>query len=95
MKKNVQGIPISDLNISSFINEILDDFNRINNVCVSLTGAHGIINSRKDKDFYNILNSFDYNLPDGQPSVWIAKLKGEKKIQRCFGPFVFKNYACN
>jgi len=91
MKNNyiVQGVPISDTNISYFINEILENFDRINNVCVSLTGAHGIINSRKDKEFYKVLNSFDYNLPDGQPSVWIAKLKGAKNIQRCFGPFVF------
>jgi len=89
MKQNVQGIPISDTNISLFINEILKEFDSISNVCVSLTGAHGIINSRKNKKFYDYLYSFKYNLPDGQPSVWIARLKGATNIKRCFGPFVF------
>ena len=91
MNNNVLGIHISDLNISMFIDEIFLDFKNIKNVCVSATGAHGIITSRKNNEFYNTLNSFEYNLPDGQPCVWISQIKGASNIQRCFGPFVFSD----
>jgi len=89
-KYKVIGIGINDTNISDFVKNLLDNHEKFNNVCVSATGAHGIICATKDKDIYNILNLFDYNLPDGQPAVWVAKLKGAKNIKRCFGPFVFK-----
>ena len=87
--KNVLGITISDTNISLFKNVMIGSLTKNKNVCISATGAHGIVSSRYNKELYNTLQSFDYNLPDGQPSVWIAKLKGAKSIQRCFGPFVF------
>jgi len=54
------------------------------------TGVHGIITARSDKDFDDILNSpFTYNFPDGMPAVWVAKAKGAKNIERCFGPYIF------
>ncbi len=91
MKKyKVIGIGIRDTNILDFVNNFLRNYKNFHNKLVSATGAHGIISATKDENFYNILSSFDYNLPDGQPSVWIAKLKGAKKIKRCFGPYLFK-----
>ena len=89
-KYKIIGVPIDDISIPNFINELTSKNYQFKNVCVSATGAHGIISATKDEKFYNILNSFDYNLPDGQPLVWVAKLKGATKINRCFGPFVFK-----
>ena len=59
------------------------------NLCVSATGAHGIITARKDKNFRDILNSFYMNLPDGMSSVWIGRIKGAKKMDRCCGPDFF------
>lgn len=85
----VLGIRVANTNISLFIDSVLSAIDEVENYCISASGAHGIISSRKDKELFKILNSFECNLPDGQPSVWIAKIKGAKKIQRCFGPFVF------
>ena len=60
------------------------------NSIITATGVHGIITARTDKEFNSILNAPNtYNLPDGMPAVWVAKAKGAKDIERCFGPFVF------
>ena len=60
------------------------------NRIITATGVHGVITARTDADFNRILNHPNtFNLPDGMPTVWVAKAKGAKHIERCFGPFVF------
>ena len=88
--QKVIGISISDIDIPTFVKMVLSNYNSFNNICVSATGAHGIISATKDEHLFHVLNSFQYNLPDGMPCVWIARAKGSKLIKRCFGPFVFK-----
>ena len=60
------------------------------NKCISATGAHGLVTAFKEPDFKQVLDSFYWNLPDGMPGVWIGKLKGAKRMTRCYGPDVFK-----
>jgi N-acetylglucosaminyldiphosphoundecaprenol N-acetyl-beta-D-mannosaminyltransferase len=38
---------------------------------------------------------FNVNLADGQPLVWVAKLKGAKQIVRCYGPEIFSQMMMN
>ena len=45
--------------------------------------------SQRNKNLANILRSSSLNLPDGMPSVWIGKLKGSKRIERCYGQDFF------
>lgn len=88
----VLGITISDVTIAELVKLVVENrLRKDKNNLISATGAHGIIESRTDKDFYFVLNEFDYNLPDGKPGVWIARAKGAKNIERCFGPFVFRD----
>jgi len=61
-----------------------------NNLCISATGAHGLITAYNDAIFKKVLDCFYINLPDGMPCVWIGKLKGAKKMQRCYGPDFFR-----
>jgi N-acetylglucosaminyldiphosphoundecaprenol N-acetyl-beta-D-mannosaminyltransferase len=89
IQKKILGIKISDTSIDLFTSKIISELSILKNLCVSATGAHGIISSLNDKEVYDTLNAFDYNLPDGMPSVWLAKAKGAQNIKRCFGPFVF------
>lgn len=86
----VLGIDIDDTTINDFVISVLECQEK-NNYCVSASGAHGLIETRFDKEFYNVLTSFRHNLPDGKPAVWVAKIKGAKKIKRCFGPYVFRD----
>lgn len=60
-----------------------------NNSLISATGAHGLVFSKKNPAFADILNSFFLNLPDGMPGVWVGRLKGAKQMQRCYGPDFF------
>jgi len=60
------------------------------NKLVSATGAHGLVFSKQNPEFKNILDSFYINLPDGMPSVWIGRLKGAKRMERCYGPDFFQ-----
>lgn len=88
----VLDINIFDQNIPSAINLISDQITlgKRNNLCISATGAHGIIEAQKNIAFKDILNSFFINLPDGMPTVWVGKLKGFKSIKRCYGPDFFE-----
>ena len=85
---NILDVNIADINIPLFVDLVLNDKIK-NNSCISASGAHGLIESKKHKYFKNILNSFKYNLPDGKPLVWLGRLNGAKKIKRCFGPDLF------
>ena len=60
------------------------------NHCISATGAHGLVNTKRDKGFKKMLEKFYINLPDGMPGVWIGRLKGAKRIDRCYGPDFFE-----
>lgn len=87
----ILNVNIYDHNISSIVETIINKCNNnVKNQLLSATGAHGLITAKKDKSFYNILNNFNYNIPDGMPNVWIGRLKGAKHIERCYGPDFFK-----
>lgn len=60
--------------------------------CVSATGAHGIIEARKNGAFKQHLQDFYLNLPDGMPGVWVGRIKGARDMQRCYGPDVFEAF---
>ncbi|VXD19104.1 WecB/TagA/CpsF family glycosyltransferase [Marinoscillum sp. 108] len=85
----VLGIALYDRDISTAIGQILSEQER-DNKCLSATGAHGLVYSRKKPQFRSILESFHLNLPDGMPGVWVGRMKGAKRMQRCYGPDFFK-----
>lgn len=57
---------------------------------ISATGAHGIVVANREPRFKELLSGFGMNLPDGMPTAWIGKIKGAKRMQRCYGPDFFK-----
>lgn len=59
-------------------------------VCISATGAHGVIEAYKNSAFKTVLNECYINLPDGVPCVWVGRLKGANTMRRCYGPDFFK-----
>lgn len=88
----ILGIQIFAKNIEEAVKLLLQTSNdSYESRCVSATGAHGLVYSKTNQDFEGILKSFFLNLPDGMPSAWIGRLKGAKKMQRCYGPDFFKD----
>lgn len=88
----VLDIPIFNGSIQDAYNILMDEieYGIKNSYCISATGAHGLVTTKKDKTFKKILKQFFINLPDGMPGVWIGKLKGAKRIKRCYGPEFFE-----
>ncbi len=84
----ILGIPIYSKNLVIAKEVILNSLSR-DNLLISATGAHGLVFSKRNLDFKRILESFYLNLPDGMPGVWIGRLKGAKKMGRCYGPDFF------
>lgn len=88
---DIVNIPIFNGDENEFIQHVistsLNKFSR----CISASGAHGLVFTKENTFFKEILKDFYLNIPDGMPLVWIGKLKGAKKIKRCYGPDIFKN----
>ena len=53
------------------------------------TGMHGVMESRKRKEFGDMLKSADLWVCDGISLVWLAKLKGFNLKSRVTGPDLF------
>lgn len=90
---NVIEVPLFNGTIEDATSYIIDatTHNTKNSLCISATGAHGMVVSQKDASFSQMLNEFCINLPDGMPGVWVGRIKGAKKIARCYGPDFFKH----
>jgi N-acetylglucosaminyldiphosphoundecaprenol N-acetyl-beta-D-mannosaminyltransferase len=89
----VLGVKIYNKTINHAVSDIVESLlNKTApaNACISATGAHGIIEAYLKPPFKEVLNSFYWNLPDGMPTVWVGWLKGEKQMERCYGPDFFK-----
>jgi N-acetylglucosaminyldiphosphoundecaprenol N-acetyl-beta-D-mannosaminyltransferase len=55
-----------------------------NYVCI--TGAHGIIESRRDPQLRQVHNEAGMVTPDGMPLVFMARRLGFKPVSRVYGP---------
>lgn len=90
----VLDVPLYDKNIEAAVAELLDELqygvDDRASLCISATGAHGLVEASKDFNFKQILTQFHINLPDGMPAVWIGRLKGAKQMRRCYGPAFFE-----
>lgn len=89
----VLEIPLYDQGMESAVNNLTGTCTGADekrNRCVSATGAHGLIISKKDPEFAGILRGFHMNLPDGKPGAVVGRLKGAKKMKQITGPDFFK-----
>lgn len=53
-------------------------------VCV--TGVHGIIESQRDATLMGIHNRALLVVPDGMPTVWVGRARGQARMGRVYGP---------
>ncbi len=80
---------------------LLNDYYESYNCCKSIIGipnssyitvnnVHTIIEGVRNRTYKKIINNSFLALPDGKPLSIVAKLKGEKNINRIFGPTFFE-----
>ncbi len=83
---NVLGVGIHAINMQQAVqlSEQLLEGGGKGYVCV--TGAHGVMESRRDPGLRVILNRAYVCVPDGMPTVWVGRLQGHRHMQRVYGP---------
>jgi len=83
---NILGVDIDAIDLEracSLIEGWIQDSHR-SYVCVAPVST--IIDCQKDNQYRDIINNADMVTPDGMPLVWIGKLRGNKIIERTYGP---------
>jgi N-acetylglucosaminyldiphosphoundecaprenol N-acetyl-beta-D-mannosaminyltransferase len=58
---------------------------------VTVTGAHGIVESQYNKEVFDAHRDASLIVPDGMPLVWLGRLLGFKSIGRVYGPDLMEN----
>ncbi len=83
---NALGVGVSALAFSQTI-DILEHWiwhRQRHYVCV--TGVHGVMESRRNDDLRRIHNDAGLVTPDGMPLVWLGRLRGQRGMERVYGP---------
>ncbi|MFC1550451.1 WecB/TagA/CpsF family glycosyltransferase [Candidatus Neomarinimicrobiota bacterium] len=82
----ILGIRITATNIHECKTLINNAINGKINQYIVIRDVHGIVQSHKSQAVKAAHDHAAYVLPDGMPLVWIGKIKGNKSIDRCYGP---------
>lgn len=83
---DILGVRVSCINLDDAVMTIERWIGerRQNYVCV--TGAHGLMESRRDELLRRIHNDAGVVTPDGMPLVWLLRLIGKSRTSRVYGP---------
>ena len=84
---NVLGTGISVLNLG-LAKTILAEAsaNPSHTGYVTITGVHGVMESREDAALQAIHNESFLSTPDGMPMVWLGRMYGHPEMDRVYGP---------
>jgi N-acetylglucosaminyldiphosphoundecaprenol N-acetyl-beta-D-mannosaminyltransferase len=83
---NILGVHVSAINMDQALETITDWLARREPHYVCVTGAHGILESRREKGLRRIHNNAGLVTPDGMSLVWLSQLKGFRQVKRVYGP---------
>ena len=85
-RENVLGVGISAIN-TPMVLKVIDGWIRSREshyICV--TGVHGVMESQRDEGLRSIHNAAGLVTPDGMPLVWLSRLRGQRHVDRIYGP---------
>jgi N-acetylglucosaminyldiphosphoundecaprenol N-acetyl-beta-D-mannosaminyltransferase len=82
----ILGVRVSAINLDDAVATIESWIGRGDRRYVCVTGAHGLMESRRDDRLRHIHNEAGLVTPDGMPLVWLARLMGKKRTRRVYGP---------
>jgi len=83
---NVLGVGISALNLDGAVEALAQARAAGRRGFVTITGAHGVIESQDDPSLRHIHNASLLSTPDGMPMVWMGRLQGFGTMGRVYGP---------
>lgn len=82
----ILGVKVNITNLS-LAGETISDWIRCKQktyVCIAPVST--IVDCQKDQQYRAIVNNAGMATPDGMPLVWLGKMRGEKIIERTYGP---------
>src|SRR5690349_18410163 len=82
----VRGIDIAAIDVGSATNLVEGLATTGHGAYVTVTGAHGIVESVYSEEIKKAHAEATLVLPDGMPLVWLGRLLGLKTIDRVYGP---------
>jgi N-acetylglucosaminyldiphosphoundecaprenol N-acetyl-beta-D-mannosaminyltransferase len=83
---NILGVPVSAISLGEAAATIERWIKEDAKHYVCVTGAHGVMESRRDEKLRSIFANAGLVTPDGMPLVWLARLFGETRTTRVYGP---------
>ena len=85
-RTNILGVAVSAINMDDAIERIDRWIEERTPNYICITGAHGVMESRKDFRLRDIHNQAGLVTPDGMPLVWMSRWLGAKRAERVYGP---------
>ncbi len=85
-RTNILGVGVSAVNMAQAL-DVIDGWiaeRSPHYVCVS--GVHGVTESLRSPELRAIHNAAGLVTPDGMPLVWLSRLRGERHVERVYGP---------
>jgi N-acetylglucosaminyldiphosphoundecaprenol N-acetyl-beta-D-mannosaminyltransferase len=82
---DIFGVGVSAINLDDAVTTIEDWINDNSRNYVCITGAHGVMESRRDQRLRRIHNEAGMVTPDGMPLVWFSRLSGNRRMERVCG----------
>ena len=80
------GVHISSTNVNSACETIERWIINREKTYICVAPASTIVDCQRNKEYLKIVNNAGMVTPDGMPLVWLGKLKGDRGIQRTYGP---------
>jgi len=88
---NVLGVNVSVGTLESAHGKIREWITGGQKHFVTVTGAHGVIESRRDAELRDIHNRAGMVTADGMPLVWMSWLQGMRQAERVYGPDLMRH----
>lgn len=83
---DILGVNISVVNIPQACAYIEDCIALKEKTYICVAPVSTVVDCQKDVEYRRIINGAGMTTPDGVPLVWLGKLRGEKTIERTYGP---------
>lgn len=83
---DVLGVHISALDLDGAVEQIGSWIEAHAHAYVTVTGVHGVMESRRDPELRQIHNAADMSTCDGMPMVWSCRWAGFREVGRVYGP---------
>ena len=85
-KFDILGVKVDATNLSLASQNIAEWIRHRRKVYICVAPVSTVVECQSNPEYREVINGADMVTPDGMPLVWLGKLKGNKVIQRTYGP---------